>query len=39
MNAYKNRYGLVSVDLKTQKRTPKKSAEWFRKVAQNNGFD
>ena len=39
MNAYKNRYGLVSVDLKTQKRTPKKSAGWFRKLAQNNGFD
>ncbi len=39
MNAYKNRYGLISVDLKTQKRTPKKSAHWFREVANRNGFD
>lgn len=39
MNAYKNRYGLVSVDLKTQKRTPKKSAYWMKKVCENNGFD
>jgi aryl-phospho-beta-glucosidase (EC 3.2.1.86) len=38
LNAYKNRYGLVSVDLKTLKRTPKKSFYWFRSVSQNNGF-
>ncbi|EMT39485.1 Beta-glucosidase/6-phospho-beta- glucosidase/beta- galactosidase [Thermoanaerobacter thermohydrosulfuricus WC1] len=38
LNAYKNRYGLVSVDLETQKRTVKKSGYWFKQVAQNNGF-
>ncbi len=38
MNAYKNRYGLVSLDLKTQKRTIKKSGYWFKQLAQNNGF-
>jgi 6-phospho-beta-glucosidase len=38
MNAYKNRYGLVSVDLKTQKRTIKKSGEWMKEVTRNNGF-
>jgi 6-phospho-beta-glucosidase len=38
MNAYKNRYGLVYVDLETQKRTPKKSAEWMRAVSEQNGF-
>lgn len=37
-NAYKNRYGFVSVDLKTQKRTPKKSAYWFKAFAENGGF-
>ncbi len=38
MNAYKNRYGLVSLDLKTQKRTVKKSGEFFKSLAKNNGF-
>lgn len=38
-NAYKNRYGLVSLDLKTQKRTIKKSGEWYNKLSQNNGFN
>lgn len=38
MNAYKNRYGLVSLDLKTQKRTVKKSGEFFKSLAENNGF-
>ncbi|MEI2366713.1 glycoside hydrolase family 1 protein [Niallia circulans] len=37
-NAYKNRYGFISVDLKTQTRKPKKSAYWFKNVAANNGF-
>lgn len=32
-NAYKNRYGLVSVDLATQRRTVKKSGEWFRELS------
>ncbi|WHE06341.1 glycoside hydrolase family 1 protein [Thermoanaerobacterium thermosaccharolyticum] len=38
LNAYKNRYGLVSVDLATQKRTIKKSGYWFKELAKNNGF-
>ncbi|MCC2249947.1 glycoside hydrolase family 1 protein [Virgibacillus sp. AGTR] len=38
MNAYKNRYGFFAVDLKTMKRTPKKSAHWIKHVAENNGF-
>ena len=37
-NAYKNRYGLVALDLKTQKRTIKKSGKWFKELSQNNGF-
>lgn len=37
-NAYKNRYGFVQLDLATQKRTIKKSGEWFAEVSQNNGF-
>ncbi len=40
LNAYKNRYGFISVDLKNaQKRTIKKSGYWFKKTADNNGFD
>jgi len=31
-----NRFGLVHVDFKTQKRTPKLSAEWFREAAARN---
>ncbi|CDQ38826.1 MULTISPECIES: glycoside hydrolase family 1 protein [Virgibacillus] len=38
MNAYKNRYGFYSVNLKTMKRTPKKSAHWIKSVAEHNGF-
>ncbi len=38
LNSYKNRYGLVSLDLETQSRTIKKSGHWFRSVAMNNGF-
>lgn len=38
-NAYKNRYGFVSVNLdKNGERTIKKSGYWFKKVAENNGF-
>jgi beta-glucosidase len=33
---YGNRFGLVYVDFKTQKRTPKLSAEWFREAAKQN---
>jgi 6-phospho-beta-glucosidase len=35
-NAYKNRYGYVSVDLNTQQRTIKKSGYWIKEVAKNN---
>src|SRR5262245_18218593 len=31
-----DRFGLVYVDFKTQKRTPKLSAEWFREAAARN---
>ena len=31
-----NRFGLVYVDFKTQKRTPKLSAAWFREAAARN---
>ena len=37
-NAYKNRYGLVALDLENQKRTIKKSGRWFKGVSVNNGF-
>lgn len=37
-NAYKNRYGFYSLDLKTQTRTKKLSGEWFTQVSKNNGF-
>src|SRR5262245_7427435 len=33
---YGNRFGLIYVDFKTQKRTPKLSAEWFREAARRN---
>lgn len=39
LNAYKNRYGLVALDLETQKRTLKKSGHWFKTLSQTNGFD
>lgn len=38
-NAYKNRYGFISIDLDTQKRTYKKSAYWYKAVSENNGFE
>ncbi|NDI35936.1 glycoside hydrolase family 1 protein [Chengkuizengella sediminis] len=39
LNAYKNRYGLVSVDLNRDgARMVKKSGLWFSKLAENNGF-
>lgn len=33
---YGNRFGLVHVDFKTQKRTPKLSAAWYREAARRN---
>lgn len=38
MNAYKNRYGFVSVNIKTQERLVKESGKWFKQVSENNGF-
>lgn len=38
LNAYKNRYGLVSLDLETGKRTIKKSGYWFKELDDNKGF-
>lgn len=38
LNAYKNRYGLVQLDLDTQKRTIKKSGHWFKKLSDEKGF-
>jgi len=35
-NAYKNRYGFISLDIKTGERTFKKSASWFKKLAIDN---
>ena len=35
---YSKRFGLIYVDYKTQKRTLKKSAYWYRNVIKNNGF-
>src|SRR5262249_33136855 len=35
-NGYGDRFGLVHVDFKTQKRTPKLSASYFREVARSN---
>ena len=40
LNAYKNRYGFISVDLVNDgKRTIKKSGHWFKQVADQNGFE
>ncbi|MBK4839814.1 6-phospho-beta-glucosidase [Enterococcus faecium] len=39
-NAYKNRYGFISVDLAQDgKRTIKKSGHWFKDVSDKNGFE
>jgi len=38
-NGYKNRYGFIEIDIKSQKRTPKASAHWFKKVIKENSFN
>lgn len=38
-DAYKNRYGLIHLDTKTQKRKIKKSGDWYKKLTNNNGFN
>lgn len=35
---YSKRFGMVHIDYKTLKRTPKNSAAWYRKVIQQNGI-
>ncbi|MGL4336534.1 MAG: glycoside hydrolase family 1 protein [Turicibacter sp.] len=37
-NAYKNRYGLISLNLETQKRTIKKSGQWYKQIAEEGGI-
>lgn len=37
-NAYKNRYGYISLNLETQEKTIKKSGNWIKEVSKNNGF-
>ncbi len=39
INAYKNRYGLISLDLTTGSRTIKKSGEFFNEMSKINGFE
>jgi len=38
INGYKNRYGLIGVNIETKERYYKKSAQWFANVSKNNGF-
>lgn len=38
LNAYKNRYGLVELDLETQERRVKKSGRWYKQLAEARGF-
>lgn len=38
LNAYKNRYGLVELDLETQERRIKKSGRWYKQLAEVRGF-
>ncbi|HEM3495574.1 glycoside hydrolase family 1 protein [Streptococcus suis] len=37
-NAYRNRYGLIATDIHTQVKTIKKSGQWFKMIANQNGF-
>lgn len=39
LNAYRNRYGLISNDIRTQDKTLKKSGHWFRELSEKNCFD
>ncbi|WP_156299040.1 glycoside hydrolase family 1 protein [Streptobacillus canis] len=38
LNSYKNRYGLIELELSTAKRYIKKSGYWFNETSKNNGF-
>jgi len=39
INAFKNRYGLLELDLDTYKRIPKKSLYWLKKVLEQGYLD
>lgn len=39
MNAYKNRYGFIELDLDTKERKPKKSAAWIKDVITKSEID
>lgn len=39
LNSYKNRYGFISLDLKTSKKNIKKSGYWFKELVKNKGFE
>lgn len=39
INSFKNRYGFVSLDLDTGKRTIKKSGKWIKEVIKNNSLE
>lgn len=39
INSFKNRYGFISLDLETGKRTIKKSGTWMREVVQSNSIE
>lgn len=38
-NAFKNRYGLIEVNLETQERKPKSSLEFYKEIIENSGFE
>ncbi|MEG1001812.1 glycoside hydrolase family 1 protein [Clostridium sp.] len=38
LNGYKNRYGLVSLNIENGERTIKKSGRWFKELSKNKGF-
>ncbi|WP_161980678.1 glycoside hydrolase family 1 protein [Streptococcus sp. S784/96/1] len=38
LNAYKNRYGLIELNLTTEERIIKKSGYWFKELSEQNGF-
>ena len=37
-NAYKNRYGYISLDLETLEKKIKRSGYWIKEVSKENGF-
>ena len=39
INAFKNRYGLLELDIETGKRIPKKSAYWFQDILAKKQLD